>query len=151
MRADANNPDHFSDTLNGGLGDDTYDLRPPSEARYPTSMFSSTTGGIDTVLATSAWTLGAGFENLDDRRRLRARVRRFRQRARQRNESRASTPSDFSYFFQQPKFNRRSTEPEGQRTRCSGRRAEIRISASTADDDCRGDGRPRHRLENRFI
>jgi serralysin len=62
LHADGTDPDHFSDTLNGGMGDDTYDLR--SLQGSSTLHVLQDDGGIDTVLASGEWTLGAGFENL---------------------------------------------------------------------------------------
>lgn len=56
--------EHFLDTLNGGLGDDVYDVYAlnRSHADLPNATIIDS-GGVDTVLAT-IWTLGDGLENL---------------------------------------------------------------------------------------
>jgi serralysin len=55
-------PEDNQDTLDGGLGDDTYDLRNASGSSDALTLIDA--GGHDTVLATGVWTLAAGFEDL---------------------------------------------------------------------------------------
>jgi Ca2+-binding RTX toxin-like protein len=50
-------PDPYSDYLNGGLGNDTYDVDNPGDVLIDA-------GGIDTVRVIHDWKLGSGFENL---------------------------------------------------------------------------------------
>ena len=56
--------EHFQDTLDGGLGDDVYDVYTrnlPDDGSSTAVIVDA--GGVDTVLAT-VWTLGPGLENL---------------------------------------------------------------------------------------
>ncbi len=55
--------DPGTDTLNGGLGDDTYVLGDPLTA-HNYSVLLSDPGGVDTVIANINFTLPDGFENL---------------------------------------------------------------------------------------
>ena len=50
-------PDRYVDYLNGGLGNDTYDVDNPGDVLIDA-------GGIDTVRVIHDWKLGSGFENL---------------------------------------------------------------------------------------
>ena len=54
-------PEDSQDTLDGGLGDDTFNVYNASFTSQGLVLLDA--GGLDTVIATS-WTLGSGFENL---------------------------------------------------------------------------------------
>jgi Ca2+-binding RTX toxin-like protein len=54
-------PEDSQDTLDGGLGNDTFDISNPQFTSVGLVLIDA--GGVDTVIATS-WTLGEGFENL---------------------------------------------------------------------------------------
>jgi serralysin len=51
-------PDFAADTLDGGFGDDEYNVNDDGD------LILADPGGIDTVVAWDDWTLGAGLENL---------------------------------------------------------------------------------------